>query len=97
MHLCNPLQVLLSATTESVVAIRTTQSCLNCHTSKRMVYPPTVSFGLIPHPSFQCDRKRPCGRCIQLGIVSACTKLTTPVKGPRQPMIRPACKCVSPN
>lgn len=31
---------------------RTTQSCLNCHTSKRM-----------------CDRKKPCGRCVQLGIV----------------------------
>lgn len=31
---------------------RTTQSCLNCHTSKRM-----------------CDRKRPCGRCTQLGLV----------------------------
>ncbi|KAH8989987.1 hypothetical protein EDB92DRAFT_812891 [Lactarius akahatsu] len=39
---------------------RTTQSCLNCHSSKRM-----------------CDRKRPCGRCIQLGIVrySPCTGL----------------------
>ncbi|KAH8988023.1 hypothetical protein EDB92DRAFT_1065394 [Lactarius akahatsu] len=34
---------------------RTTQSCLNCHTSKRM-----------------CDRKRPCGRCIQLGITGLC-------------------------
>ncbi|PPR05416.1 hypothetical protein CVT24_008030 [Panaeolus cyanescens] len=32
---------------------RTTQSCLNCHTSKR-----------------KCDRKRPCQRCIQLGLVS---------------------------
>ncbi|KAI0301126.1 hypothetical protein B0F90DRAFT_1719396 [Multifurca ochricompacta] len=31
---------------------RTTQSCLNCHTSKR-----------------KCDRKRPCQRCIQLGLV----------------------------
>ncbi|KAI0300997.1 hypothetical protein B0F90DRAFT_1720780 [Multifurca ochricompacta] len=34
---------------------RTTQSCLNCHTSKRM-----------------CDRKRPCGRCTQLGITGLC-------------------------
>ncbi|KAH9064993.1 hypothetical protein EDB87DRAFT_1556140 [Lactarius vividus] len=34
---------------------RTTQSCLSCHTSKRM-----------------CDRKRPCGRCIQLGITGLC-------------------------
>ncbi|KAH9171156.1 hypothetical protein EDB89DRAFT_1887277 [Lactarius sanguifluus] len=34
---------------------RTTQACLNCHTSKRM-----------------CDRKRPCGRCIQLGITGHC-------------------------
>ncbi|KAH8980487.1 hypothetical protein EDB86DRAFT_556742 [Lactarius hatsudake] len=34
---------------------RTTQSCLNCHISKRM-----------------CDRKRPCGRCIQLGITGLC-------------------------
>ncbi|KAI0930417.1 hypothetical protein AcV5_007140 [Taiwanofungus camphoratus] len=34
---------------------RTTQSCLNCHTSKRM-----------------CDRKRPCGRCIQLGLTGLC-------------------------
>ncbi|KAJ7698952.1 hypothetical protein B0H17DRAFT_316487 [Mycena rosella] len=32
---------------------RTTQSCLNCHTTKRM-----------------CDRKRPCSRCSQLGLVS---------------------------
>lgn len=34
---------------------RTTQSCLNCHTSKRM-----------------CDRKRPCGRCTQLGLTGLC-------------------------
>ncbi|KAI0288534.1 hypothetical protein BC826DRAFT_684146 [Russula brevipes] len=34
---------------------RTTQSCLHCHTSKRM-----------------CDRKRPCGRCTQLGITGLC-------------------------
>ncbi|KZT03741.1 uncharacterized protein LAESUDRAFT_323655 [Laetiporus sulphureus 93-53] len=32
---------------------RPTQSCLNCHTSKR-----------------KCDRKRPCSRCIQLGLVT---------------------------
>ncbi|KAL4242622.1 hypothetical protein ABKN59_011078 [Abortiporus biennis] len=34
---------------------RTTQSCLNCHTSKR-----------------KCDRKRPCQRCIQLGLTGLC-------------------------
>ncbi|KAG2143001.1 hypothetical protein DEU56DRAFT_792909 [Suillus clintonianus] len=34
---------------------RTTQSCLSCHTSKRM-----------------CDRKRPCGRCTQLGLTGLC-------------------------
>ncbi|TCD69807.1 hypothetical protein EIP91_006120 [Steccherinum ochraceum] len=34
---------------------RMTQSCLNCHTSKRM-----------------CDRKRPCGRCTQLGLTGLC-------------------------
>ncbi|KAF9643794.1 hypothetical protein BDM02DRAFT_3103902 [Thelephora ganbajun] len=34
---------------------RTTQSCMNCHTSKRM-----------------CDRKRPCGRCTQLGLTALC-------------------------
>ncbi|EPQ57256.1 hypothetical protein GLOTRDRAFT_17704, partial [Gloeophyllum trabeum ATCC 11539] len=34
---------------------RTTQSCVNCHTSKRM-----------------CDRKRPCGRCTQLGLTGLC-------------------------
>jgi hypothetical protein len=34
---------------------RTTQSCLNCHTSKR-----------------KCDRKRPCQRCIQLGLTGNC-------------------------
>ncbi|KAJ3533234.1 hypothetical protein NM688_g7310 [Phlebia brevispora] len=34
---------------------RTTQSCLNCHTSKR-----------------KCDRKRPCHRCIQLGLTGLC-------------------------
>lgn len=34
---------------------RTTQSCLNCHSSKRM-----------------CDRKRPCGRCTQLGLTGLC-------------------------
>jgi hypothetical protein len=34
---------------------RTTQSCLNCHTSKR-----------------KCDRKRPCSRCIQLGLTGLC-------------------------
>ncbi|KAF8210337.1 hypothetical protein K438DRAFT_2011751 [Mycena galopus ATCC 62051] len=34
---------------------RTTQSCLNCHTTKRM-----------------CDRKRPCSRCIQLGLTGLC-------------------------
>ncbi|KAH7927114.1 hypothetical protein BV22DRAFT_1193828 [Leucogyrophana mollusca] len=34
---------------------RTTQSCLNCHTSKRL-----------------CDRKRPCGRCTQLGLTGLC-------------------------
>ncbi|OCH84431.1 hypothetical protein OBBRIDRAFT_891800 [Obba rivulosa] len=34
---------------------RTTQSCLHCHTSKRM-----------------CDRKRPCGRCMQLGLTGLC-------------------------
>ncbi|KII90667.1 hypothetical protein PLICRDRAFT_39249 [Plicaturopsis crispa FD-325 SS-3] len=34
---------------------RTTQSCLNCHTSKR-----------------RCDRKRPCQRCIQLGLTGLC-------------------------
>ncbi|THH20401.1 hypothetical protein EW146_g942 [Bondarzewia mesenterica] len=38
---------------------RTTQSCLQCHHSKRM-----------------CDRKRPCGRCTQLGLVRC---LTIPV------------------
>ncbi|KZT23396.1 hypothetical protein NEOLEDRAFT_1069443 [Neolentinus lepideus HHB14362 ss-1] len=34
---------------------RATQSCLNCHTSKR-----------------KCDRKRPCQRCIQLGLTGLC-------------------------
>ncbi|KAF8171556.1 hypothetical protein K438DRAFT_1612962, partial [Mycena galopus ATCC 62051] len=34
---------------------RTTQSCLNCHTSKR-----------------KCDRKRPCQRCVQLGLTGLC-------------------------
>ncbi|EIM83098.1 uncharacterized protein STEHIDRAFT_63656 [Stereum hirsutum FP-91666 SS1] len=34
---------------------RTMQSCINCHTSKRM-----------------CDRKRPCGRCTQLGLSGLC-------------------------
>ncbi|KAJ7188172.1 hypothetical protein C8R46DRAFT_1053905 [Mycena filopes] len=34
---------------------RTTQSCLNCHATKRM-----------------CDRKRPCSRCIQLGLTGLC-------------------------
>ncbi|TFY68998.1 hypothetical protein EVJ58_g664 [Rhodofomes roseus] len=40
---------------------RTTQSCLNCHTSKR-----------------KCDRKRPCQRCIQLGLVNhyACVEVS---------------------
>ncbi|SRR6266702_90856 len=87
---------------------RTTQSCLNCHTSKRMVHPPTSSFRRILSPLLQCDRKRPCGRCTQLGIVccspcvralrnqgthsrhrqvSACTKLTTPVKGSVPPVL----------
>ncbi|GJE95936.1 Zn(II)2Cys6 transcription factor [Phanerochaete sordida] len=37
------------------IRVRTTQSCLNCHTSKR-----------------KCDRKRPCQRCIQLGLVGLC-------------------------
>ncbi|KZT12137.1 uncharacterized protein LAESUDRAFT_167814 [Laetiporus sulphureus 93-53] len=34
---------------------RPTQSCFNCHTSKR-----------------KCDRKRPCSRCIQLGLTGLC-------------------------
>ncbi|ETW80743.1 hypothetical protein HETIRDRAFT_248192, partial [Heterobasidion irregulare TC 32-1] len=34
---------------------RTTQSCVQCHHSKRM-----------------CDRKRPCGRCTQLGLTGLC-------------------------
>ena len=51
---------------------RTTQSCLNCHTSKRKV----CSEALILYESdlmssvSQCDRKRPCQRCIQLGLAS---------------------------
>ncbi|KAI0036957.1 hypothetical protein K488DRAFT_29039, partial [Vararia minispora EC-137] len=44
---------------------RTTQSCLNCHTSKRM-----------------CDRKRPCGRCTQLGLTGLCVyEVDDPSKG----------------
>ncbi|KAJ7506334.1 hypothetical protein B0H11DRAFT_1666812, partial [Mycena galericulata] len=34
---------------------RTTQSRLNCHTTKR-----------------KCDQKRPCQRCIQLGLTGLC-------------------------
>ena len=50
---------------------RTTQSCLNCHTSKRKVrhtLDRTV-LGSSSNPSIQCDRGRPCSRCIQLGLV----------------------------
>jgi hypothetical protein len=52
---------------------RTTQSCLNCHTSKRKVG--ICDFYRCPFTSMpidnynQCDRKRPCQRCIQLGLV----------------------------
>ena len=48
---------------------RTTQSCLNCHTSKRKVIAiwHCREFRLIEDS--QCDRKRPCQRCIQLGLV----------------------------
>lgn len=60
---------------------RTTQSCLNCHTSKRKVRRPTPLSPFNPILTFeassQCDRKRPCQRCIQLGLVqSAFTSLT---------------------
>ena len=53
---------------------RTTQSCMNCHTSKRMVLTPTTwppsRASSLNHSTPQCDRKRPCGRCTQLGLVS---------------------------
>jgi len=51
---------------------RTTQSCLNCHTSKRMVWMLCDVCGKheFKSVSFQCDRKRPaCARCTQLGLV----------------------------
>ncbi|KAK0460983.1 uncharacterized protein EV420DRAFT_1266806 [Desarmillaria tabescens] len=44
---------------------RTTQSCLNCHTSKRMAS--------ILSLDCCCDRKRPaCARCTQLGLTGLC-------------------------
>jgi hypothetical protein len=51
---------------------RTTQSCLNCHTSKRMVssWPITEACSLLRFNACgKCDRKRPCGRCTHLGLV----------------------------
>ena len=58
---------------------RTTQSCLNCHTSKRKVSSPIhlSKRNLIHHN--QCDRKRPCQRCIQLGLVSFCSLQALPI------------------
>lgn len=47
---------------------RTTQSCLNCHTSKRKCE--SAPFNSRSALMFlQGDRKRPCSRCIQLGLV----------------------------
>lgn len=51
---------------------RTTQSCLNCHASKRMVHQITLS--TLPRQLnmtfMQCDRRRPaCQRCTTLGLV----------------------------
>ena len=56
---------------------RTTQSCLNCHTSKRKVRPRAPPPLPVPHSVIQCDRKRPCQRCIQLGLV-----ITVPPSSP---------------
>ncbi len=51
---------------------RTTQSCLNCHTSKRMVSGTYLAWRTTNCSHlYQCDRKRPaCARCTQLGLVS---------------------------
>ncbi|KAI5115407.1 hypothetical protein M0805_005349 [Coniferiporia weirii] len=51
---------------------RTTQSCLNCHGSKRMVRTsgPQNKYKL---NLLQCDRKRPaCSRCVKLGLSGIC-------------------------
>lgn len=52
---------------------RTTQSCLSCHQNKRkvrLIY--RFALGSCSHFTafLQCDRGRPCGRCITLGLVS---------------------------
>ncbi|KDQ25639.1 hypothetical protein PLEOSDRAFT_1106556 [Pleurotus ostreatus PC15] len=52
---------------------RTTQSCLNCHTSKRKACVMSISyFASLTRSIQQCDRKRPCQRCIQLGLTGLC-------------------------
>ena len=46
-------------------------SCLNCYASKRKVRAHDVSrtLSLPDTPKTQCDRKRPCTRCIKHGLV----------------------------